>query len=90
MDAAVNWTLAPDYYITFSQSAHGHHSISVAGESKNPSKKNLLQLADTFGLKNANDIIDQVYASISKWPVFADEAGVSRPSRIRVGKALKN
>ena len=89
MDAAGNWTLAPAYDLTFSQSAHGHHSISVAGESKNPSKKNLLQLADTFGLKNANDIIDQVYASISKWPVFADEAGVSRSSRIRVGKALK-
>jgi len=88
MDAEGNWTLAPPYDLTFSQSAHGHHSMSIAGESKNPGRTHLLQLANTFGLKNANEILDQVEVSISKWTDFADQARVSKASRTRMGKAL--
>jgi serine/threonine-protein kinase HipA len=88
MDAEGNWTLAPPYDLTFSQSAHGHHSMSIAGESKKPGRTHLLQLANTFGLKNANEILDQVEVSISKWTDFADQARVSKASRTRMGKAL--
>ena len=90
MDESGNWTFAPVYDLTFSQSAHGYHSISVAGESKNPGKIHLLQLAKTFAIKNASEIIDQVETAISGWPAYAKEAGVSKTSQLRVSKVLSS
>ena len=79
------WKLAPAYDITFSSSSHGLHSISVAGESKNPNAEHLKKLAKTFAIKNINSIIDQVKTSVAKWNLFADEAMVSKESRQRIG-----
>lgn len=90
MDESGNWTFAPVYDLTFSQSAHGYHSMSVAGESKNPGKIHLLQLAKTFAIKNASEIIDQVETAISGWPAYAKEAGVSKTSQLRVSKVLSS
>ena len=42
------WQLAPAYDLTFSLSAHGFHSTTVAGEGKSPSVKHLLELAGCF------------------------------------------
>jgi serine/threonine-protein kinase HipA len=81
MDDLGNWRLAPAYDLTFSQSAHGHHSISVAGESKSPGKKQLLQLANTFGVTNASHVLDQVETAVARWKYFAHEAGVSNAYR---------
>lgn len=83
-----NWKLAPAYDITFSSSSHGHHSISIAGESKKPNTEHLKKLAKTFAIKNINTIIDQVKTSVAKWNLFADEAMVSKESRQRIGGIL--
>jgi len=88
MDEHGQWTFAPAYDLTFSQSSHGHHSMSVAGESKNPGKNHLRQLAKTFAIKNAAEIIDQVETAIALWPTFANQAGVSKTSQARVTKVL--
>ena len=71
MNEHAQWTFAPAYDLTFSQSSHGHHSMSLAGESKN----HLRQLAKTFVIKNAAEIIDQVETAIGLWPTFANQAG---------------
>ncbi len=78
------WKLAPAYDITFSSSSHGHHSISIAGESKNPNVDDLKKLAKTFSIKNINAVIELVKISIAKWNLFADEALVLRESRERI------
>ena len=88
MNELGQWTFAPAYDLTFSQSSHGHHSMSVAGESKNPGKNDLRQLAKTFAIKNAAEIIDQVETAIALWPTFANQAGVSKTSQTRVTKVL--
>jgi serine/threonine-protein kinase HipA len=88
MDEQGQWTFAPAYDLTFSQSAHGHHSMSVAGESKNPGRNHLRQLAKTFAIKNAAEIIDQVETAIALWPTFAKQAKVSKTSQERVTKVL--
>jgi serine/threonine-protein kinase HipA len=88
MDDSGNWRLAPAYDLTFSQSAHGHHSISVAGESKSPGKKQLLQLANTFGVTNASHVLDQVETAVARWKYFAQEVGVSTASQTRIEKVL--
>jgi len=45
------WQLAPVYDLTFSSSSFGSHSISFAGEYKNPTQQHLLELAKVFGIK---------------------------------------
>lgn len=90
MDENGNWKLAPAYDITFSNSSHGHHSLAIAGESKNPDIEHLKKLAKSFAFKNIDEIIDLVKSSISKWNLFADEAMVSNESRERIGLSLNN
>jgi len=49
----------------FSNSSLGHHSTMIMGESKNPTRKDLLKLANHFGLKSGNAIIDEVIYTIT-------------------------
>lgn len=88
MDANGMWTLAPAYDLTFSNSAHGFHSTMVAGESANPSKKHLMELANYFKVKNAEHIIDQVKNSVSQWKKYADECAVTKASKAKIQKAM--
>ena len=86
MNAKGEWYLAPAYDLTFSHSAYGFHSTMVAGESKNPGRKELMKLATHFGIKNAKTIISQVQEVISSWDGIAKETGVSNENR----QSIKN
>jgi serine/threonine-protein kinase HipA len=55
MNAKGEWRFAPAYDLTFSYSGYGLHSTMVAGESKNPGRKELMKLATHFGVKNAKN-----------------------------------
>ena len=88
MDATGQWKFAPAYDLTFSYSGYGFHSTMVAGESKNPGRKDLMKLADHFELKNAPLIIDQVQEAATKWDSLSSENGVSKESRTRIQKVL--
>jgi len=88
MNANGNWKLAPPYDLTFSNSSHGMHSTMVAGESKSPGRQHLLELADTFGIKNAKVIIDEVQTTIADWDILSKDSGVSNASRKIIGKTL--
>ena len=48
MNAGGEWRLAPAYDLTFSNSSHGMHSTMIAGESRSPGQRHLLELANTF------------------------------------------
>ena len=74
------WQLAPAYDLTYSNSSHGLHSTAIAGESRNPERKHLLELAKEFGVKKPNEIIDSVKDIISQWRSYANECGVSEES----------
>ncbi len=58
MDENGKWKVAPAYDLTFSSSGHGMHSTMVSGESANPNKQHLMELANYFKIKNAKSIID--------------------------------
>lgn len=88
MDAKGNWKVAPAYDLTFSSSGHGMHSTMVAKESANPTKKHLLELANYFKIKNANNIIDSVQNVIYNWKNYADECNVSRNSKNKIEKII--
>jgi serine/threonine-protein kinase HipA len=89
MDENGNWQLAPAYDLTFSSSSHGLHSTMVAGESKNPGRKHLIELAEVFSVKKPKVIIDQVQRVLSKWHDYASECGVSESSKKMIESALK-
>jgi serine/threonine-protein kinase HipA len=88
MNAKGEWQFAPAYDLTFSYSGYGFHSTMVAGESKNPGRKELLKLATLFGIKNATTIIEQVQEAINRWDEMAKESGVSKENRQSIKKIL--
>ena len=91
MDAQGNWTVSPAYDLTFSSGPAGEHSTMIMGEGKNPTKKHLLKLAGTLGIKQDKvlEIIDQVLAATQKWDAFAGKVGVSAIQTKNIGQALR-
>ena len=88
MNAKGEWQFAPAYDLTFSYSGYGLHSTMIAGESKNPGRKELMKLATLFGLKNADSIIEKVQEAVSQWGAIASEYGISRETRKTVQTAM--
>jgi serine/threonine-protein kinase HipA len=90
MDQQGNWTVSPAYDLTFSSGPAGEHSTMIMGEGKNPTKKHLLKLAGTVGIKQdkALEIIHQVFAALKKWDDFATKVGVSKLQTKNIGEAL--
>ena len=88
MDQHGSWQLSPAFDLTYSYSAHGHHSTMIAGESKNPGKTQLLELANAFDVKNPAKILDEVRTSITGWNTIASDCGVSGSSRNRIAKGI--
>lgn len=88
MNANGEWKFAPAYDLTFSYSSYGFHSTMIAGESKNPEKKHLMKLADHFGLKNGETIIEEVTDTISQWESIAKNCGVGNENIRLIRKQL--
>ncbi len=88
MDAQGTWTFAPAYDLTFSSSAFGFHSTMIAGESKHPGKRQLLQLAKHFGLKHPDIILEEVQEAVQNWRTIAKSCGVSPSNQKKIEKTL--
>lgn len=88
MNAKSEWRFAPAYDLTFSYSGYGFHSTMIAGESKNPGRKELMKLATHFGLKNAGLIIEEVQEAINQWGAIAREYGISMETRKTIQTAM--
>jgi len=89
MDSKGNWQLAPAYDLTYSNSSHGMHSTTIAGESANPTKKHLMELASEFSMKNGTIILEQVADAVSQWKSFAKDAGVTQESMELIDKKIQ-
>lgn len=86
MDHTGKWKFAPAYDLTFSQTGHGFHSTTYDGEGKNPSEKQLMQLASYFKIKNARQIIDEVKTSIDSWNLTAKNVGLNNSTITTIQK----
>ncbi|MFP9114573.1 type II toxin-antitoxin system HipA family toxin [Flavobacterium sp. RHBU_3] len=89
MDAKGDWQLAPAYDLTYSNSSHGMHSTTIAGESANPKRKHLMELASEFRMKNGTSILEQVADAVSQWKTFAKDAGVTKESMELIDKRIQ-
>ena len=56
------WHLSPAYDLTYSNSFNGEHATTIDGEGKNPTEKEILNVADKIGLnlKDAKEIIREI------------------------------
>jgi len=88
MNSQGEWRFAPAYDLTFSYSGYGFHSTMIAGESKNPGRKDLMKLATHFGLKHAGSIIEEVQEAVSQWGTIAREFEILGETRNTVQTAI--
>ena len=74
------WSLSPAYDLTYAQGPGGEHTMTVAGEGREPTREDVLKLAEQFDIKRQHvaQIIAEVNAAAEQWPRFADEAGCTK------------
>ena len=68
MNQKGQWSLAPAYDLTFSNSIGGEHATTIDGEGKNPSMENILAVAQKAGIKKskATEIAQAVKETVQK------------------------
>ncbi|MBI5883161.1 MAG: type II toxin-antitoxin system HipA family toxin [Elusimicrobia bacterium] len=91
MDSASgDWTLSPAYDLSYASGPGGEHSMTLAGEGKNPDRAHLLRLAEAAGVSKpqALAIIEEVRASVGRWAVVASRAGVSKACARRIASSF--
>jgi serine/threonine-protein kinase HipA len=89
MDKNGKWKFAPAYDLTFSNSSFGFHSTTIAGEGKNPTLEHLTELAKHFGVKNPNQIFEEVKNSISVFNTIGTNLGITKDSMKLITSNLK-
>ncbi len=84
------WRLSPAYDLTFAHGPGGEHTLTVAGEGRNPNHSHIMRIADGAGIRKtrAVEIIDEVSASVLDWLRFADEAGVKKTIAKAINKSI--
>jgi serine/threonine-protein kinase HipA len=84
------WTLAPGFDLTFSEGPGGEHTTSVCGEGRAPGQEQFRRVAAGAGIgaTEAAQIEDEVLAAVKRWPSFARDCGVLKPTINRIGKIL--
>jgi len=83
------WTFAPAYDLVFSYGPGGEQSMLVMGEGKNPGAAQLQALAKQHGIKNGPAILAKVQKAVANWPLYAEQAEVSRKSSKEIEGKIK-
>lgn len=82
MNKKGEWQLAPAFDVCHAYRPGSiwvsRQSLTVNGKRENFKKEDLLDLARQMNIKKAASIISELNVIISKWPQYADQAGVRR------------
>jgi serine/threonine-protein kinase HipA len=80
MDQDGQWRLSPAFDVIWSYNPTGkwtdRHQMSINGKRGDFTKDDLLAVARQFGIKDGQDLLEQVTIAVADWPRFAKEAGV--------------
>ena len=82
MDRSGKWTLSPAYDITFSYNPTNKwlraHQMTVNGKNRAITDKDILDAGSAMDISSARckRILDEVSETVSKWPEYAQSAGV--------------
>ena len=95
MDRRGNWSLSPAYDVTYAWNPGGtwtrDHQMSLAGRRSGFGLDDLLQFADSIGMKKrrALEILDEIGASVRDWGRHAEAAGVAPRDAARIEKTFR-
>ena len=82
MDSKGEWKLAPAYDLCYSYSPSGkwtsQHQMSLNNKRDEYTRFDLISVAKNVGIKNANQIIEQIVDTVSMWNKYASEADVKQ------------
>jgi serine/threonine-protein kinase HipA len=72
------WRHTPAYDLTFSRGPGGEHTMAVAGEGMQPTRRHFARLATQMGIATGqrDAAIEQVAVAVAGWPGLAGEMGV--------------
>lgn len=89
-DQSGEWSFAPAYDLTFAQGPGGEHATTVSGEGVQPSRRHCERLAAQFDIAPARTavIFTEVAKAVSRWPEFAESAGVKEDTQQQIGRFL--
>ncbi len=89
-DATGNWALSPAYDLLYTPGPGGEHTMSLAGEGRNPGWSHILRLAEQADVskREAAAIIGQVQSAVADWKHHATDAGVSKAGIRQVAQSL--
>lgn len=91
MDREGVWKNSPAYDLTYSHGLGGEHTTAIVGFGKNVNRKHLLRLASKTQIPqfHVNKVLEEVRDAVSKWQIFAEEACVSKLSKLRISTELQ-
>jgi serine/threonine-protein kinase HipA len=76
------WSLAPAYDVTHSYNAQGRwasqHQMSVNGKYTDITLVDIEAVADRYAIPGWRQVLSQVQDAVSRWPEFAESAGLSQ------------
>ena len=73
MDRTGRWSLTPAYDLTYAQGSRwtAAHQMRVAGKREGILRKDLLHVADRFGLKGAAEMLERIEDAVGRWGKYA-------------------
>ena len=90
MDRNGAWRLSPAYDVTWAYRSGGswtsRHQMRVNGKQDDFAREDLVAAGIQYGIKDASAVIDHVSGTVSQWPSFAGQAGVSKAVQTMIGK----
>jgi serine/threonine-protein kinase HipA len=91
MNERGEWSLSPAYDLVFSPGPGGEHTMTVAGEGRQPMRDHLLKIASQFDIKSAaaRQIVEEVGEAVSEWPGFAERAGCTNKTARTIQAMLR-
>jgi serine/threonine-protein kinase HipA len=89
-DTTGEWALASAYDLMHAAGPGGEHTMTLAGEGRDPGRSHMLRLAGQVdvSVREAESIIAEVRGAVTQWTDFAEQAGVSDATRNRIARSL--
>lgn len=91
MDQQGDWTLSPAFDVVWAYNPKGkwtdRHQMTINGKRTDFIRTDLLSVADTFGIKDAKEILEEVAEAVSRWAEFARTCGVDKALTKQIGQS---
>ncbi len=93
MNSDGKWRLSPAFDLTWAYNRNSRwtnlHQMSINGKRDEITRQDLLSVANQYGVKKAAHIIDEVTHTVSRWPEYAKESGISEDRTKYIASTLR-